>query len=466
MNIFGYELVNKKKLQAMKKKIQSHTEGGRNDVLTSGITGVNYTSSGDTYIDKNNYPTYTKQVHVMNKMYNAEMDYGNEILGSIVDTRVSFIGGAGISVIAKSKKTEKFISDFLESNKLLQGSKLLDNIIVGELEGKDLLVMKVEKDKIVVENYSWYITPYHIETEKDNAKKIKRIAKEKGNEYDLVSLNYAVYVKLGGSPDRVNETPTKIGKILTDIVNFSRAKYDLRKNNHIFSKVMPFFKTETQSEAKSINSAINSGDFQIGKSYAGSADFSLVEPSGRASQSIITELVNAARIISVNTGIPIHWLSYPDLMSNRATAENLIEVINAATIQERLRWEEAFTELVRKAMVIATEKGLEGAVNDPDGFELKLPLISYAALKQIQETWIPLAETEYISKDTVRNIIPGINPLKEKQMLEKEKEERIENSPMNQMLNNNAINTEKEEGENEQNKQEDNNRNRPVNKRQ
>jgi hypothetical protein len=78
-------------------------------------------------------------------------------------------------------------------------------------------------------------------------------------------------------------------------------------------------------------------------------------------------------------------------------------------------------------MVLAYELGMPGAVNDPDGFEIKLPLISEAKIKEIQNTWIPLADGGYITKDSVRNKIPGINPNFEKRMIDKETNERIEN---------------------------------------
>jgi hypothetical protein len=133
--------------------------------------------------------------------------------------------------------------------------------------------------------------------------------------------------------------------------------------------------------------------------------------------------------ISTNMKIPIHYLSHPEMLSNRATAENLLEVVNAGILQPRLIIEEALTELVKKAMVIGIERGVKGAVNDPDGFQIKLNFATLSLLKQIAEVWMPLAEAEYVSRLSVMSRLPGINVNKELKQLKKEKEERMADMP-------------------------------------
>jgi hypothetical protein len=440
-----------------KLKIQATDEGQRLDVLTSGVTGINYTSTGDSYIDKNNYPTYTKQVQVINQMYNNESDYANEITRSVIDTRVSYIGGAGISVRGTSKKTVDFVVNFLDYNRMLKGSELLNVIKIGEMEGKCLVTLKPEKflDKDVIKATSmdWYNNPYDVKMCK---KVVTEIALSNGGERGTckkdsagtqkIPVNKATYFKLGGSPDRINETPPKLGNILTDLVNFSRAKYDIRGNNHLYGKPQWTALTDTQADAKSLNNKIQGLDMTRNKSFVSTARQNFyLEPSGNAQGVLEKEILLLARIISMNTGIPIHWLAWPDLMSNRATAENMLEMVNSATIQERLIYEEGFTDLVRKAMAMSVERGMKGAVNDPLGFELKLDLVSYANLKQIQETWLPLYESDLISESYMMSLIPGIDPIKEKKAIEKEKEKNMERIPS--IMQPKGVSNEKEEKE-------------------
>jgi hypothetical protein len=255
-------------------------------------------------------------------------------------------------------------------------------------------------------------------SDKDN-QRIEKVTFQK-NEQDTATEvarpENLVYVKIGGSPDRVNRTVPLIANVLTDIENVSRAKYDLRKNNHLFGKSFLHFKTQTDKEAKSLNNSIQATDWQIGKGFAGNAEVKYIEPGGKASDVLKEEIIIGMKNISLNTGIPVQLLAYPELLSNRATADNMLEMTNSATIKSREIWEDSLTELIQKAMRMAFERGYID-FNEPDIFEIRLPLISYANLKQIQETWIPLADGDFISDDTVRNIIPGIDPIKEKRII-------------------------------------------------
>lgn len=427
-----------KTIQAMSpKQIQAINEGERLDVLTSGVTGISYNSTGDAFVDKNNYTTYSKQIQTINRMYNSETDYGAEMLSSVIDTRVSFIAGGGVSVTGKKQKTIDFVVDFLGKNNLLKGTGLLDLVKIGEMEGKCLA--KLKRGNLNGEDYikavaiDWYNNPYDIEMRDKEVTKItlstggeRDIAKAENMGAKIVDINKAQYFKLGGSPDRVNETPPKIAKILTDIVNLSRAKYDMRGNNHLYGKPQWTALTETDVEARSLNAQIDGRDMSRSTSFAGTAkNVFYLEPSGKAQEVLDREILLLARFVSINTGIPVHWLAWPDLMSNRATAETMLETINSATIQDRMIYEEGLTQLVRKAMKMSVNIGIEGAVYDPYGFELKLDLISYAMLKQISETWIPLAEGGYISHQTAMSQIPGVDPAKEKKLIDKENKEDV-----------------------------------------
>lgn len=423
-------LKKKKKLEGQIKKIQATSEGAREDLLSTSITGASVT---DATLKKNTYKTYSSTVQAIYDMYNNTKDYGGEFLKSIIRTRVSFIGGGGITVIAKKEKVAKAINEFLKDNKLSEGSKLFENVGIGELEGKNLMVLKPDNktEKILVRNFYCVSNPYVVKMdEKDNQiiKEVVYKSEDKKKGQAIAPIKNLVYVRLGGTPDKINNTMPVVGNCLTDVENASRIKYDLRYNNHLHGRLTPWFKTKDKPEASALNKLLIATNWAMGKAYAGTAEFSLVGPPPGATEALTTELIMACRIISINTGIPIHWLAWPELMSNRATAENMLEVINAATIQEREIWEEAFTELVLKAGRIAFLKGFVSfPFNiDKEEFEIRLPLISLAALKQLQETWIPLAEMGYISKDSVRNKVPGINPLLEKQLIEQEKQEAID----------------------------------------
>lgn len=424
--MFGF--VNKKQHEVLKKRIQA-LEADKS-LLSTLIT--NWQTSPDALPTKNNYTTYTSQVSTIYKMYNSETTYGSETLRGIIDTRTAFIGGEGASVVANRKKTQTFIDDFMKFN-YLYGSTLLEMIQTSEMEGKMLTTFdvaeKMGKRQVKIDPHVWYTRNYKVETKENNKNYITKITfTNKDGSTEDVKSEYA-YMKIGGTMDKVNDTTTRTGCILTQIENYSRCLYDLRKNNHLFAKIMLWVKTNTGEEAKSINNDLVGGQFGIGKSYAGTGDGKFIAPPLGAHEALSGEMLLNIKIISTVTGIPIHWLAWTEMLSNRATAETLLEVINAATIKERTIWEEYLYEIIVKAMEIGVDAGIDGAVLDYD-FQVTLPLISYATLKQIQETWMPLQAADVISMATLRNRVPHINPAEEKKLIEKEKKENMERAPI------------------------------------
>jgi hypothetical protein len=451
---------NRGRIKDTKVKIQALEEGQADDVLTSSATGVSTAGDGDNKY-KNRFPTYTEQVHDINDMYNSRTEFGSEFLRAVLDTRVSFIAGEGLVIKAKNKQLTDWINQFLDFNKL-RSSKLMDAVLLSEMEGKSLMGLfpSTKDEKIKVKLFSYYVTPYRVVMDDFQLGEITKIEATR-NEQDIVlTPDRAVYVKIGGSPDRVNRTVPRIANVLTDIDNGSRTRYDLRHNNHLFGKITPYFKTETSNEAKSLYEKIIAKLWKPGSAFAGTADYSLVEPAGNAINSLKEELVISMKHISLNTGIPIQWLAYPELLSNRATADNMIEMINSATIRERILWQEGLTDLIRKAMAISFEKGWI-KFNKPDDFKIEIPNVSIALLQQISSVWIPLEQNGYISKETVMGKVPGIDPIAEKKIIDKEKEENMARFQEN-MTGNNAIanaieqNNQEEKENNEFNQNKDN----------
>lgn len=403
------------------RRLQAIEEAQR-DILNTAIT---QTQSISSVVDKNNYRTYASQVGACYKMFNGESNYGAEFFRGILETRVAFISGEGLSVASNNKKTKEYIEKFLSKNKL-QGSGLLQMNEVGELEGKVLIILKPSvKDQYIKTNiFSWYENTYDVQT-KDGEFQKAIYSEKDGSEEKTISNEYSVYIKLGGTWLNQNNTPSKIHCVLTEIENASRAKFDSRKNAHYFGRVTPTWKTDSQNEANAIKKDVNSGDWQIGRGYAGTGAFGLVEPSGRAADMLEKDLLLNLRTISATLGIPIHWLAWPDLMSNRATAENMLEMIAAGTRKERLLYEEAFKEIIQKSMIMAIDAGFE--TNDIlDDFEVKLPLISITMVKQLSETWLPLQQNDVIGMGELRNRIPGIDPLAQEKMIEDEKEKNMQ----------------------------------------
>lgn len=418
------------KIGRMRREIKALTEVER-DILNPAITQTQSTSG---VVDKNNYISYSGQVSKLYDMYSGATDYGSEVARGVVDTRVAFTAGEGLSVIAEDgweSPTQKFIDDFIQQNKL-NGSRLMNFVEIGELEGKALAILRVNGKGIKVSPFSWYVNRYQVNVKETDRDIIQSITYKPKNDLATdqeIDATKAVFIRLGGTEKNINDTTNRIHCVLTDIENYSRAKYDLRTNTHLFGKVMPYWKTGSAQDARAINTDIASKNFVIGMGYAGTADFSLVEPSGSAAKAIIEDILISLKSISLTIGIPVHFLAWPELMSNRATAENLMELVASSTKKERLIWEESFTEIIEKARIMAVDTGLAG--NEIMGkFQVRLPLVSMALVKQIIDVWKPLVDEELISTASFLNILPSINPSREIALLEKQKAEKGNESPL------------------------------------
>lgn len=429
------------------KTIQSMSEGER-DILNTRINNFASTGAGKE-VDKNNFATYEAQVNACYDMYEARSTYGAEMLGGIIDTRVAFIAGEGLSVASKNPATREYIDNFIKQNKL-NGSRLINMVTIGELEGCNLVTLKPyapegKKDKwhVKARSFAWHENKYRVEKYAADTDEIEKVVyKDKTNNEKEATIKGAdcVYIKLGGVETKLDNPTNRIHRVLTNIENISRGIYDLRHNTHLFGRTTPYWETLNQLSAAAINAAIQDGNWSMGKGYAGSAKFSLVEPTGAAAEAALKDIMINTKIVSTSTGLPVHFLAWTELMSNRATADNLMELVKAATQKERLIWEEAFTELIQKSMQIAIDTGIatNAILND---FTVKLPFTSLALIKTIIEVWEPLRQANVISDFTLLNMLPGVDPEKEKEKVREEKEKRAKNDPLlNNMTVKNTLN--------------------------
>lgn len=425
-----HPLRNRGIIRKLRSRVQAIQETQR-DVTSTYIAGrIGLTS----VVDKNNYTNYEAQVEGAYKMYDGLADFGSEVLPAVADIRVAFIAGEGVSLYSENQRKAAFLEKFLKNNNL-NGSKLMAAALMGELEGKALFVLATNKDKKNVDArlFSWYLSKYVVERDKADYEKILSITYQPDGESQpqKIDVEKSVYVKLGGSNYKDDKATTKLGKCLTQCENASRAAFDLRKNTHVFGKIMPYWETANGQDAKTINDGLAAKSFEIGDGYAGPAKMSLLEPSGTAADAVIKDMLNNLRYVAAMTGVPIHWLAWPELMSNRATAENMLEVVSASTKKERLIWEEKLTAMMEKVCTMAVDAGFEDRAILEDDITVKLPLISLASLQQLIDVWTPIYQERLISKFTFRNMLPGVDPLKEDELVAKEKKEAAEDSPFN-----------------------------------
>jgi len=232
-----------------------------------------------------------------------------------------------------------------------------------------------------------------------------------------------IYVRTGGDDVNAEGPVTKIGVILTDIENYDRAIKDMRRNNHIFARITPVFETKSDTETTALQEKLNELRWQIGTAFIGTAKMKYETPQQGAHQNLETELTTTIKTISAVTGIPVHWLGFVDLMSNRSTAETLYELIKNATINERVEWENGTYNLILKAQELYINAGGTELPAINPNYQVTLPLLDFGNfLERVRGLSVAYSD-EAISIDDYRNAIPGIDPMKTKKAIEQKQKE-------------------------------------------
>jgi hypothetical protein len=110
--------------------------------------------------------------------------------------------------------------------------------------------------------------------------------------------------------------------------------------------------------------------------------------------------------------VPVHFLGFPELLSNRATADNFLELIFAATLKERQTWKGCYQEVLAKAMAIFNAKtGLEQMSKklDPSRITIDIPYISAQTWQNLKDVFLPAALAGKISDELFLSKIPGVD---------------------------------------------------------
>lgn len=211
-----------------------------------------------------------------------------------------------------------------------------------------------------------------------------------------------------GRTNKVNETMPKVAMVLRQMEALDKALWDWRNINHYFSMPTPYFKCETKEQAKAMNEVLEKINWKIGKTLAGVAEFSFVSTDMKGIDSLEKEIISNVKIISGETGIPVHFLGLPDLMSNRAVSTDLFELIVASTNKERHVWIGAYEEIFSKALIMANQ-GLQKQKFDPEAVGCEIPYVTAQKIKELSETWLPLYTANIIDLDYMLSMIPNVD---------------------------------------------------------
>ena len=395
----------------------------------------------------NRYPSYESAVMEIAKKYNSRADWGCILTGNIIDLRAVFIISQGIKVLPRKgvvkgevEKELKWANDFLEYNDL-DKEVAQEYAKEAEIEGKIALTIKVKKvepgefkgytSMITARYISWTQKRYVVKTSKDDPLDYESLTWRPSNETKDQTLGRSefVYKKFGGRVNDPNQAQPKIMKCLTEIDNVTKALRDWREINRLFAAPIPHIECLNADQAKKMNAAIDKMNFKIKKFFAHTGVFGYESPDMAGAESIEKEILRLVTFISGTTGVPIHWLGLTELLKQRATADDLREMINTGTTKERATWEGVYQELITKAMlkVNAENQSGEGVGKlDPWKIRVIIPTISREQWTHVKDVLMPLALANKISDETLISQIPGIDVQDELARLEEKSKSDFE----------------------------------------
>jgi len=370
----------------------------------------------------NTYRTYGIAVAEINKKYNGTADFGVLQTGSIIDLRAAFIIGEGLKIIKKDKDANAeydWVHEFLEYNDL-------DNEVVqsfaseAEIEGKIALKLALEetpesekeKKKYMVSTryVSWTENNYEIKAHPQDYMKYETMTwKPKvGDKDEVLKQHEFVYKKFGGRINLPNSATPKVMRCLTQIDNLDMALRDWREINRIFAGPLLGYEVKDAKDVKRATEALSDKNWKVKKVFVGVGKFYYASFDIKGVESLENEIVTLSKMISGTTGIPVHFLGFPDLMSNRAVAENLMQLVHAATTKERATWKGAYEEVIAKSMALYNKKTKLTPL-DHKKIGIEIPMITREHWLRLEKVYLPAAVAGKISDESFQALLPGFD---------------------------------------------------------
>ena len=376
------------------------------------------------------YRTYRKAVNAINDKYNGTAKRGVLQTGNIIDLRAAFIIARGIKVSARDKEVPadnelKWAKAFLKYND--RDKEMVQEFAKeAEIEGKILLKIDMDKTpeeeiykhykyQMVAARYvSWTEKKYTVVASDEDYKKYLKVEWTQGKKPGSLEEAQFVYKKFGGRINDPNTAQSKVMKCLSQIDNLDRALRDWREIDRIFGGPILYMKCEDKNEVSKALEALDNKDFKIKKIMAGTGELSFVTFDIKGVESLEKEILTNAKMISGTTGVSVQYLGFVELLKNRATSDDLREMLSSATVKERVTWEGAYEELLTKAMnlfntVVYAQKEAAGKKLNPSLIKVNIPVITKQHWTNIKDVWLPAVIAGKITEELFLEQLPNVD---------------------------------------------------------
>lgn len=360
------------------------------------------------------------------RMYRGEAEWGCIPCSSVVNFNRAFQMAQGLLVLAEDKKAAaselEVVQDFLDYNDLSE-ERALDLAVEAELNGQVLFRWAWDEKDQQVRLWTVPLIETRYRVEYANAVQLSRVVlSQDGRDQQPIPGDEVVFAKFRSTSNCPYGVPTPM-PCRDQMQDMSKAIKDLRQINHLFSSPTPLFLVE-ESRIKGVQETIARTNWKIGQSFvlAVGESHSLVECTGAGSEYLIKEIQTLSQLISAVTDVPVQFLGYPDLLSNRSTSEDLFEGPVKRAQADQQVWMGAFEELLTKILPLYNQH--LGMSLDPAAVAIGFPPIREGNVKDIIAAWSMVRATRDISSRTYLELIGIDDPDEEIRRLAEEEQQR------------------------------------------
>jgi hypothetical protein len=361
----------------------------------------------------NPYTTKEAQVAEIIRKFHGIADYGNQFVQRIIAVKTSFVMPKGVGLAVEDAAADpaeaemEFLEQFLDYNDLNQ-ELALD--LLKEKEIEDGILVRLDwnlaDSQVEIRYVSWSDTRYALTPAV--AGDYRYIGSASWTYEDRqVTLPWEqfVYTAFNRRANSFTGYPG-LGSVLRECEDADKILRDWRKISHLFAKQTPYFKCKDRQEVDATTAAISDSGWKIGQSLVGTAEFSLVYPEGITVDLLMQELLNKVKMISGATGVSVHFLGFPDVMSNRATADAMQAPVEVVSQGELGRWLGFYEELFDKAIVMRNR--YLGPPLRPGLVKPQIVRYTPQQMTDAKDVWIPAFEKNLVSRREARAKLPDI----------------------------------------------------------
>ena len=387
----------------------------------------------------NQYLTRAAQVSAAKSMYSGAAQWGPLFMQRIINVRkaMAFPGslvwvvdnpqdenGEKIYTDREVDAAEEVIDRMVDANGLNTG-KADAYAKSNELEGSLLLQLVWDEaartTRTIFRGWEDYL--YVVSGSEADPSMPVMVSWQGENDEDAVVLELGQFVFMASNtcaPDDFEGVPT-VAPVLSSCEDLHKSSNYWSRFNSLFAKVIPQYEAEDKIDSDRAIQLVNTRGWKLGDAWVGKGKWSMVGPQATGVYlSLRNEIVTHLQIIAGTTGVGPQHLGFPELMSNRSTAEEMAGMTELVAASEVKKWEGFWQTLFDSAILHHNANTQEGAQLPMGVIKPNLSTESDSAYNRAAQVWIPAWKDGGISLTTFHEKLPSVDPELEAERMDAE----------------------------------------------